>query len=198
MPKPAATHPTSRIATAPKKNPTAANATATAPNANHRPDDPITGTAAEPAVHSAISTQLVRAPELLLRTLAVWLAGDEPHLGSPNGRARARIVGGYGERQAGPYGIEVKEKGDRDAEVCGQQGAARRPEIRRHVGEHERERQDHENQAAEHVVHEQHPADMRPRQVLGDEPDQDQGGREAPVPDDEVRQRGDAGEARPD
>src|SRR5713226_2770185 len=84
---------------------------------------------------------LVPAPQLLLSPLEVWLAADEPHLGSPYGRAGARIVSGYGEWQAGPHGIEVEEEGDRDAEVRSQQRAASRPEIGGHVGEHERQRQ---------------------------------------------------------
>src|SRR5205807_2333613 len=45
--------------------------------------------------------------------------------------------------------------------------------------------------------HEQNPADVRPGQVLGDEPEQDQGGGEAAMPDDEIRQRDHAREARP-
>src|SRR5216683_633710 len=197
MPKPAATHPTRRIAAVPNRRPAAASKTTRAKSANQRPDDPMAGTAAERTVPSAIRRPLVPAPQLLLSPLEVWLADGKPDLGSPYGGAGARVVGGYRERQAGPDGIEVKEEGDRDAEMRSQQGAAGRPEIGGYVSEHERERQDHENQAAEHVVHEQHPADVRPRQVLGDEPDQDHGGREAPVPDDEVREREYAGEARP-
>src|SRR5713101_2830632 len=181
MPKPAATHPTRRIAAVPNRRPAAASKTTRAKSANQRPDDPMAGTAAERTVPSAIRRPLVPAPQLLLSPLEVWLADGKPDLGSPYGGAGARVVGGYRERQAGPDGIEVKEEGDRDAEMRSQQGAAGRPEIGGYVSEHERERQDHENQAAEHVVHEQHPADVRPRQVLGDE----------------VREREYAGEARP-
>src|SRR6266436_578423 len=112
MPKPAATHPTSRMAAAPNRRP-AASKRITANSANQRPDDLMAGTAGERTVPSAISGSLVPAPQLLLGPLEVWLAGDEPHLGSPYGRAGARIVSGYGEWQAGPHGIEVEEEGDR-------------------------------------------------------------------------------------
>src|SRR5712692_7645415 len=54
MPKPATTHPTRRIATAPKRKPEAATTSTSAPNANQRPDDPIAGAAAERTVPSAI------------------------------------------------------------------------------------------------------------------------------------------------
>src|SRR5712692_3734668 len=195
MPKPAATHPTSRIAAPPNRTPATSTRTSVT-RASQTTDQPMARTATARAAPSAIAIS-APTPQLFLRSLEVWLTDDEPRLGSPYGRAGARVVGGNRERQAGPHGIEVKEEDDRDAEVSSQQGAAGRPEIGGYVGEHERERQDHENQAAEHVVHEQHPADVRPRQVLGDEPEQDHGGGEAPVPDDEVRQRGDAGEARP-
>ena len=63
--------------------------------------------------------------------------------------------------------------------------------------EHEREREDHENQPAEHVVHEQDPGDRKPRQVLGDETQQDDCRRKAAMANDEVRQNGHAGQARP-
>src|SRR5712692_1667660 len=195
MPKPAATHPTSRIAAPPNRTPATSTRTSVT-RASQTTDQPMARTATARAAPSAIAIS-APTPQLFLRSLEVWLTDDEPRLGSPYGRAGARVVGGNRERQAGPHGIEVKEEDDRDAEVSSQQGAAGRPEIGGYVGEHERERQDHENQAAEHVVHEQHPADVRPRQVLGDEPDQDHGGREAPVPDDEVRQREHAGQARP-
>src|ERR1700694_2387092 len=172
MPKPATTHPTSRIATAPKRKPIAASKMTTASKASQLLDDPIEGTAAERAVPSAIRRLLLPAPQLLLLSFQVWLADGEPHLRSPYRRARAPVGGGDGDRKAGPERGEVKEESERQAE-------------------------DQENQAAEHVVHEQHPADMRPRQVLGDEPEQDHGGGEAPVPDDEVRQGDEARKARP-
>src|ERR1700687_41138 len=192
MPKPATTHPTSRIATAPKRQPIAASKMTTASKASQLLDDPIEGTAAERAVPSAIRRALVPAPQLLLRSFQVWLADGEPHLRSPYRRARAPVGGGDGDRKPGPERVEVKEERDRQAEVCGEQCTPGSWEVSGDICDHERQREDHENQAAEHVVQEKPPADMRPRQVLADEPEQDHGGGEAPVPDDEVRQRDDA------
>src|SRR5713226_6412389 len=103
MPKPAATHPTRRIAAVPNRRPAAASKTTRAKSANQRPDDPMAGTAAERTVPSAIRRPLVPAPQLLLSPLEVWLADGKPDLGSPFGGAGARVVGGYRERQAGNW-----------------------------------------------------------------------------------------------
>ena len=73
----------------------------------------------------------------------------------------------------------------------------RRAQLGCQVREHEGQGEDHEDEPAEHVVHEQHARDRKPRRVLGDESEQDHRRRKAAMPDDEVRQRGDAGEARP-
>src|SRR5229473_492378 len=197
MPKPATTQPMSRIAAAPSSQPRTTNRTSTAPRPSQRPAEPIAGRAPWRAAPSAIRASSAPAPQLRLRRWQVVLAVHEPHLRAPDGRARARVVGRDGDRKPGPQRIEVEEERDRKAEVRHQQPAADGREARRELSEHESQREDHEDEAAEHVVHEKHPADVRPRQVLRYEPEQDHGGREAPVPDDEVREREYAGEARP-
>src|SRR5260370_42359235 len=99
MPKPAATHPTRRIAAVPNRRPAAASKTTRAKGANQRPDDPIAGTAAERTVPSAVKRPLVPAPQLLLSPLEGWLGDGGSGNGSPDGGDRARGRGGTRERQ---------------------------------------------------------------------------------------------------
>src|SRR5258708_13199273 len=105
MPKPAATHPTRRIAAVPNRRPAAASKTTRAKSANQRPDDPMAGTAAERTVPSAIKRPLVPPPQLLLSPLEVWLADVEPDLGSPYPHAGAPDVAAHTTRHALPAPI---------------------------------------------------------------------------------------------
>src|SRR6267143_2993279 len=117
MPRPATTQPTSRIAAAPNRRAEATSTSSKAPSESQRPGQPIAGAATERAAPSAILTpSSVPAPQFLLRSLEVRLADGEPKLGSPYGRAGARVGGGDRDRKPCPQRVEVKEERDRQAE----------------------------------------------------------------------------------
>src|SRR6266849_1809713 len=120
MPNPATTQPTSRIAAPPSSQPKRTRRIPTL-RPSQTTGRPSVGTTTEPAVPSAIRGPLTPAPELRLRCRELGIAVNQPHLRTPEGRARTGIVGGYGDRERGPQRIEVEEERDRQAEVRDQQ-----------------------------------------------------------------------------
>src|ERR1700716_3605811 len=93
----------------------------------------------------------------LVPTEQLWLAGQqvvaavgEPGLRAPGGSVRAEEIRRAGDRQAGPYRIEVKEEKHRDAKMIGdQQPSTSWLQLLSQLREHECEGQDHEDESAE-------------------------------------------------
>src|SRR5881275_1408214 len=103
-------------------------------------------------------------------TAAVLDPAREPGLATREPSQQGRVA----HRQPGPQRIEVEEEEHGDAQVRvgdGPPGSANCCQARQHEGQ----RQDHEDQPAEHVVEEEHSGDPEPGQVLADETEQDHG-----------------------